>query len=450
MACLLVSCIRRQLTGIVTPVALQHRVTARMPCATFVLRASQLHTHGHGDAERGPARKSLQPPRVLISEFKHVLPLVKRLVLRMHPDVVTSFGAEVVAANEAALQDLFRLLDTVKQHCRDESVPHGMPQSAAGRAAPLSPRYTFAFFYRAPGTRPDTQRRDLTRASVDARAPPLLEERTAVFAARGFNAEAKALWLEFVLTVLRKLLIAVGLSAEARSLSLAPSLADAIVRANRNTAGGHSSSVTNSSSGAGAGESARAPPRFGSPPDSAIDALRDNLLSMSPLEQGKGSPSPYQDATAPRASVFPLAARRARALEVVGTRVLPAPGLPDAHVRAAFDALRAAFTVHHDALQLYHSVWQALSIVVGPPGSECSAEPVSLVMRLPADLNAAGLVAFVRGALPAMIVKARQGVAPRAAAARRNASRRGAPVDGWAVATEAAASAHRSGKQKGS
>jgi len=104
-------------------------------------------------------------------------------------------------------------------------------------------------------------------------------------------------------------------------------------------------------------------------------------------------------------------------------------------MRRASARLLAMLTAYHDELRLYEEVWATVRVrVVGPaaavgpaaPGS--AAIPLGPVFRwdlatrtfhgVPADFDAAALVAAMRAAMPAMLDAARKRVQARAGALR--------------------------------
>ena len=65
-----------------------------------------------------------QPPgAVIISTFAHLKPLLRRVVLRVHPDVVASLPPHCAPANAASLQTLFRFFDVLRARLPEEVLP---------------------------------------------------------------------------------------------------------------------------------------------------------------------------------------------------------------------------------------------------------------------------------------------------------------------------------------
>ena len=390
---------------------------ARRQFSFAALRSASEHHTRATPAAAAAAAASLRAGAaepIVVSKFTALLPLVKRLVLRIHPDVVTAYGPDVVTVNESSLQELFTLLDIVKT--RSALDPRGAdPLKVPPRTQPLQPRYHFSFYYRGSG---GTGTRGIGGSGGDAHpelrrtnhviaVDPLFESRVSVLAERGQPETARAHWLSFAIDALRKLLSGVGLSADAHRLTL-----DASLR----------SLLASSSSGAGSSSSGdRRSPRQRRYPtaaeqDSAYSALRENLREMSPLEQGKGGDSSSGIAVVGGAgvgqrspavaagvrggsSVFSARARSDRALSILAStdRMSTSPDVSPEEARVAMATLRSAMVDRHDELRLYHPLWLMLNVRLESSSSPSrwSVQTRSLTVHVPVDATADDLVHFI-------------------------------------------------------
>ena len=356
-------------------------------------------------------------------------------MLRIHPDIVTSYGPDVVAVNEASLQELFTLLDAIKIRATNRDARDSTPPP---RIVPLQPRYSFSFYYRGVGGGGES---DLRRTTHVVNVPPLFEQRVAVLDGRGQGDAARAHCLLLAVDALRKLLTGVGLTGEAQRLALAPELAALIEREDggrrRRSNGGGLFDGDDGGGGGGDGEPAggsgarqrerHRPGSGGAGGDTAYAALRDNLRNMSPLEQGKGDGGFDRTSTA---SVFPAKVRRERALAVLASpdRVAPVAGVPAEHARDALSRLLAVMTAHHDALRLYDPLWPAMSVTLEEAGGPWASHPSTGTLHVPVDFSAGEFVEFVDRAWPQLMAagkerrrEGRQKAAAAAAARRRPA-----------------------------
>jgi hypothetical protein len=379
-------------------------------------------------ASGGAARTGAAPRTVVVASFASLLPLVKRIVLKVHPDIVHAAGPEAVSVNEASVREFFRLFDTLKQRCGgDDGSGTGPGSAPLGAApAPLKHRYDLSFFYYAPPARGVSGGHELRRANVDIAVPPLFQERTAALEGRGLAPQARSHWLGLAVDTTTKLLAAVGLGGVVRPV-LAPEHQAVVDRAREQQ---HQQQRTGSAtSGASGGRFRQADA------DGAMGALRRNLLSASPLVQGKGDAFPtYGMATA---SVYSLKQRTSRVLALLasagrqgGGGFAPSPELSPEQARAGFTALRHTLIAHHDGLQLYHPLWPAVAVTLAPSGV-WAAVPPARSLTLPWDATPEETVRFIQRAFPSLVAAAQAQVpgrlarAQQAAAAATAAARKG-------------------------
>lgn len=376
------------------------------------------------NTRKGPAKVSL-----IVKEYASLVPMVKRFVLKVHPDMVHSSGSDVVAVNQAGIQEFFRLFDSLKPRCGDDD-GSADPSSAQQQRQPLKTRYNLSFYYRPPLPAViladlGQQAGELRRANVDITVPPLFQERMTQLEQRGQLKQSRSEWLGFAMDSLDKLLCAVGVDA---NMMLSPEHKAIVEKSAENASkarhnggkGGELSSTQYSG---------------------ALGALRANLLEYSPLLQGKGAPFPTVGMS--RDSVFSMKERTGRALSLLSDRgkILPSSSLTGEQVRRAFNELRAAFTTYHDALQLYHPLWPAVAVNLGPTGVWL-AQPGTRSLHVPWDFSPSELVAFVQRHLPSLVASANKDVPGRVAAQARatKASKRGRST-GYSMYYDAASKA---------
>jgi len=333
--------------------------------------------------------RALASSPIAITNFKQLTPFVKRIILRVHPDVVATAADEVIATNEGSLQDLFRLLDGLKVYCEAPDV------ASLGSTEPsLRPLYRLAFFHyaRAAGKEnDDPSLRVLERAAVDVAVPSLLVERCRILARKGHHSVARALYMRAALGAVGDVGRAVGLPLP---LSLGPPHAALLAE------------VDAAEAEKGAGRK---------PVDNwatAEASLLSHLKAQGPLQQGKGTggggPVRVEDGMSP--SVFSRTAVT-RAVE----RFIARPGalrfdaaLQPPAARAAVSRLRAMLTAFHDPLMLYHTVWTTIGVAFGPPTGEQAggggywASPATRTFTLPSDFTVEGAVELLGVHVPTL------------------------------------------------
>jgi hypothetical protein len=380
-----------------------------------------------------------------VASFSDLKRLLRRVVLRVHPDVMAGAGlsAERSRVNEASLQALFRLFDGLRVRLGE-----GGPVSEGGGAAlpaqpsPVAGTHAFAFWHEA--RRPARGGVVAAAAVADAaaaatayegeggdrdeglraaaRGAPLLalfrrefdvpasvEARAAELARGGYAAAVHAQWLALGADVLRLLGEGMGLFPRG-AVQLAPA-ARAALRAEAGGGGaeegeGGVSSAPSPREGA-ARRRARADPWAFATADAAI---RGNLLSLSPLQQGKGgAPGPPTLAEAralvagaPR-SIFSAASVARRVDALLGGAGFSAEAACGA---VAVARLRAALRAHHDALHLYHEAWPSVRLTLRGAGGGWAADAAARALAVPADFSDVELVHFVRRSWPALQARA--------------------------------------------
>lgn len=331
---------------------------------------------------------------------------MKRFVLSVHPDIMHSFGPEKASLNEACMQDYFTLFDAIRQKCGEGPDAEGMPRGMATTSQAFTHSYSFSFYFREKGgsrgeasQAAEAGRPFIRRTTVDVTIPAGFVQQTTQLEQRGLFEQARALYLQLAMNAVRDLLEAVGTTID---LTLAPELQKHLQEERLKKKR--------------AKEASKASWRL--PPDSH-SLLRANLLNASPLLQGKGAhgagggPSPLEVGDT---GVFSLRERQKRALQLLSLpsflHVRTSPSISAAEGREAVHRLRLCMTEHHDALQLYHVIWEAMAVEITEPGGLPLALPSSCSLQLPSDFTERQLLQTVDRALPAMIAQAKRTVQP--------------------------------------
>jgi hypothetical protein len=352
----------------------------------------------------------------------------------------------VAATNETGVQELFRLLDGLKNRYE---IASAVSASAAPKDVSLKARYPMAFFFEplrvqsanaallrdVPGTSRAGEDGDdgdqpaapaagassadrLQRAAVSVTVSAVFDEKMRLILRKGQAKEATAHWLNAAVEAIQRCLDALDLAV---ALRLTPELEQLLQESRSN--GNAIAADGSRTAGPGSGGSRGARRGGGDFMQDALSALRSNLVEHSPLVQGKGRafPNPAQAAD----SVFSLKERHARALSLLGREwaVGPVAGalgssLSPAQLRAAMDRLRVLFVERHDALQLYHALWPSLQLRIGGPAQPYYADVPARTFCVPCGVEAAPLLDMVSRFLPPMVEHASRGIGTRLRAER--------------------------------
>ncbi len=343
-----------------------------------------------------------------MSTFSSLKPLLRRIVLRVHPDVITHLPPACATTNAASLQTLFRFFDTLRCSLPAEARA-GAPEAL--KPQPFSESYKFEFWHElreesdlgGEGSAAPPQPLLLQR---EMRMPPGLERRCAQLVKGGCGLAASAHLLGLGKDTIAVLGEGLGLLPRG-ALQLSPALREALREGARETPGARAGS--------------------GMDPSSAMDMQRAHLAAQSPLQQGKdqsSAPPTMEGAhrlvagTPP--SVFTLPQRRRR---VDG--LLSKPGWLSIHcggkeeqVNAAALRLRSMLIRNFDGLLLFHALWPTLRLALAP-GCAWHADPASGSLSIPLGHTEAELLHFVTHSWDA-ICKKRGGFSDRRDAARAN------------------------------
>lgn len=165
------------------------------------------------------------PTRIEIESFKELSNAIKRFVIKIHPDIMHQHGQEAVATNEAALQELFLCLDTIRARHEQPDASIKTAVSAAGREA-LKASYNVQF-----NVKDSDAASGLRRVAVALRTPPLMQERMTMLAQRGMQSVASARYLQLGTRLVQQLLdsvdVPIRLSLHSKVLSMLGSKAGA-------------------------------------------------------------------------------------------------------------------------------------------------------------------------------------------------------------------------------
>lgn len=245
---------------------------------------------------------------VQIDSFKDITAAAKRFVLRVHPDIMHAHGADAVATNEAALQEVFIMLDVLRG--RSEA-PDG-PVAGFG-ASIVQAQYNLNYFVKSDSGTPKSTTAAtgeappaLRRVAVTLQTPPGLVERMALLAARGMKEKAGAAFIELARRSVQTLLDSAGVPMK---LALSPRLAPFV---SKRTLGE-----------GGSGEADDANDRAAS-----ADGNEDSGFGSA----GGDGPLPGEDPADAADRLARAAARKALAREAA--LMADAPSMMDAHLRS--------------------------------------------------------------------------------------------------------------------
>lgn len=340
----------------------------------------------------------------VISSFSSLKPVVSRVVLRVHPDVLVGAGlcADGARLNESSLSNLFRLLDGIKGHC-DEKKP--------ASHAKLAGAYDMTFWHASPRAPPGSGL-VLTRHGVSFTAAR--ESELSALAASGRINDARAHWIALGVAALRPVAEAAGVVPRG-SLVLSQSLQGIVDRDARKAA-----TDTRAAASSAADKIAWSP-------TSVEAALRSHLLNNPPLWQGKHGGS-VEAAGASRNSVYSTRQCRARVESLVsrpGWLIIDQSASTFAAARSSLASMssirlpgsaiiaarfRKFFADFHDELHLYHPLWDRASVIIKGPADSWGFDAVERRLCVSVDCDDMKLVNFFRAAWPEFLKKALQDV----------------------------------------
>lgn len=251
---------------------------------------------------------------VQIDSFKDITAAAKRFVLRVHPDIMHAHGADAVATNEAALQEVFIMLDALRG--RSEA-PDG-PVAGFG-ASIVQPQYNLNFFVKLEGSSGKSSASKapapagLRQVTVTLQTPAGLVERMSLLATRGMKEKAGAAFIELARRSVQTLLDSAEVPMQ---LALSPRLAPLVSKRGMGERAGNEEE-----DGDGSGKRASSDGSDGT--------------SAAAGDGGGGgrddSPFPGEDPADTAERLAKAAARKALAREAA--LMADAPSLMDAHLR---------------------------------------------------------------------------------------------------------------------
>ena len=351
---------------------------------------------------------SSTPGTTVVNTFASFKPIVSRVVLRVHPDVLIGAGISVAGArsNESSLVSLLKLVDGIRTRCGEGGGKvNGM----------LAGTYDLSFWH-APPKSPTGSSLIRTRHAVIL--SPSRETALDTLVKNGKVNDARALWLALALNALRPLAEATG-SVPRGGLILSPSLQ---LISDRDAREANNDNKTD------AAAEAAAATKNAWKPESTDAALRTFLMSNPPLAQGKSGLGHLEDGLG-TGSVFSARQRRTHTellmakqgwliieapadskalplpLHLISQNnaannrfILPGPALAAAH-------LRRTLTDYHDALHLYHPLWDGVQIILttGGKNETFDINAQNRILKIPSNFQPIELVRFVRTAWPSML-----------------------------------------------
>lgn len=358
----------------------------------------------------------------MVSKFTQLKPLLRRVVLRVHPDVLPHLHPTRGSQNEASLQGLFRLFDALRGRLEDAG--------STSKVEPIAGHYVFDFWHEQGGGGDENEEEEEedtppplsspTRGGGatavllhrELRVDASLDERCKALQRAGKGVEYQAEWLNVGTGALATLGEGLGVFPKG-AIQLSPDLRAHLVITTNPT---------------GRGGSKRAAAAASMSPVSAAQAMRANLLARSPLQQGKrDTPSSTPTLDEARAlvanplSVFTLQQRRRRVEFLMAlpnwltVREEGGGGAPAAHLLAM--RLRDTLVAHFDALHLYHGLWPTSGFVIGggaattnnPTTAYVKLNPLTHRVEVPMGYTEVDLVHRVRGAWGELV----KGVKPK-------------------------------------
>jgi Domain of unknown function (DUF4460) len=349
-----------------------------------------------------------------INEFKALLPFVKRFILQVHPDVMSQYGRDIVETNEASLQEFFKLFDSLKE--RSSSVmtsgnkkPNApITASKVLHSAPLKSQYSFIFYVL------DAQSK-LSRVPVDVKIPLMFEERMRIMTERGLSSAAKAHWMDVSIKSLKTLISAIGGFPPTNPQFDETKLGSRKLVVPNLTLSDEDSAILKQAEHQ-EDRIRNAKMRMRGELPGADAAMRNNLLHMSPIEQGKFT---YKDSPSSAASgvdeflgmetdAFTEKQRGENARRAISKCQFgednSGGGASKNFTFQVFSISEKQVTTtrflrvlmrYHDSLRLYHPAWTILRIVFTKQ-SQCAIDLQKFCLYVPIDTTQYSFVHFVR------------------------------------------------------
>jgi len=351
----------------------------------------------------------------VVSSFADLQPWIRRTVLKIHPDVLSSYPEPYVAQNAETLSEIFRLTGLIASRS-------GASTSAAieDKGEPFLPkgRGTLIFY-----VEDENGEKNLRRCSVEISLPLLQEERWRILAAKeSFALQAKAHWLHLGCDFISKLCRAASVKSfsadtslilskdllqhiSIEELSKSPSENKKSTRDSRDPLGWLEDEVD----GIGARPPIRRNPNGGRT-NIAEAYLLANLAEHSPLAQGKSGAFPTRGTTG--GSVFSKQRRLEMTDRVLGRptcfSIASPPVISKREAGLIVQRLRTCMVKHFDALSLYHPLWSgSIQLHVRGPESDYLAHVNSMSFFIPSKFDDENLVHLIESNFPLFAKHAR-------------------------------------------
>lgn len=325
---------------------------AAPPCIRWTSTASR-HAAGKGE---GAGRPAGSKAAVIVASFADLKPWLKQMMRRVHPDTVHTQSEEVRAQNHDSLLAMGGMFDALRERCEACAAPKTEPPVIPA----LQASYKLKFYWVEEGS--------LKEATYDAAMPLDLDAQTRLLISRCVASPSlHAQWLSVATVHARQLLegvgIPCGIAVKKPKVKAAPRLFE---------------------------QAPQAP--------NAIALLRENLITWSPLQQGKITAFPKPKPITVVGSVWTESRREKRVSDLFERgRVAADPGVPVNEGRFAKAALAAFLIRHFDRSLAFHDVWFSISIVL------CRVYqfvPQTRTLYIPAAFKEAELAEFLDTHLP--------------------------------------------------
>jgi hypothetical protein len=353
-------------------------------------------------------------PSYLVSSFTDLQPWIRRTVLKIHPDVLSSYSEPYIAQNAEALSEIFRLTGLIAARSGISTVEDkGEPFLPNGRG-------TLIFY-----VEDENGDRNLRRCSVEVSLPTLQEERWRILATKeSFATQAKAHWLHLGCDIITKLCRAAAVKSFSidTSLLLSKDLLDLIQQKNdkknqkqekvskneEDPLGWLEDEVTD----VGAQPPIRRSTR-GERTNITTSYLFANLAENSPLAQGKAYAFPKRGVSG--INIFSKQKRLEMTDRVLGKpgsfSIASSPIISKREAALIVQRLRVCMVSHFDALSLYHPLWSgSIQLHVDGPNSNYEADVNQMAFKIPSSFNDKQFVDLIETNFPLFLKHANNNI----------------------------------------
>jgi len=350
----------------------------------------------------------------VVSSFADLQPWIRRTVLRIHPDVLSSYPEPYVAQNAEALSEIFRLTGLIAARSGSSSA------TVEDKGEPFLPkgRGTLIFY-----VEDENGERNLRRCTVEISLPMLQEEKWRILASKeSFALQAKAHWLHLGCDFISKLCRAASVKSFSAdtSLILSKDVSDHIPSVDSKKTPNEKNKEPNALrdplgwledevDGIGARPPIRRNPNGGRT-NIAESYLLANLAEHSPLAQGKAGAFPKRGTIG--GSVFSKQRRMEMTDRVLGRpmcfSIAAPPVVSKREAALIVQRLRTCMVTHFDALSLYHPLWSgSIQLHVSGPDSDYRANVNAMAFIIPSSFDDNSLVQLIESNFPSFAKHAR-------------------------------------------